>query len=341
MKIHHSLSILLPVLILSACAGSGEMAVQRALGIRGETPVFLGYRPVSQAEAEFRFSCPVKVRSLYLDPAVEAEALAEGSLVKILLNEPLAGGERYTADLVVEDTGGNSLNVLIPFRTRNERLPPLLITELRTEYSGSSNPPRSEFVEFRPLENGNLAALRLYIASNGMDMDSPILEFPPMEVKAGEYIVLHLRTLDTEHSRDETGPDLAASGGPEAFPDARDLWIPGSKKLLRKTDGVLFLDQNDKILDCVLLSEAAVPWTKESIGYAAELMGRQGAWLAASGTENTPESSDAVASKDSTATRSICRDERKLDTNSAADWYITASSSSTPGKPNNEKRFTR
>jgi hypothetical protein len=317
--------------LLSACS-TGEVAEQ-ILGSSSEAPVFLAYRPLSSREISFQFSLPVKVRSLSLDPSLPVESSSEGSDVKLILGEDKAGGERFIADLLVEDKAGNTLNVLIPFRTRNERVPRLLINELRTEYSK----PRTEFVELKTLEAGNLGALRLYIAGN---TKAPLVfEFPPAEVAADEYIVLHLRTLDSDTGAvNETGPDLALSKGNEAGAKARDFWIPGSAKLLHPTDMIYLMDQDDRIIDAVMLSEAPDSWwSKEEFVQAADTLYRQAAWLSGDGKIAGPQ--DAVITGNTTPTRSICREESVSDSNDAGDWYITVNSGATPGGPNNPKRY--
>jgi hypothetical protein len=322
-------------LFYSACGCSTEAAIQQVLGISAEAPVFIGCKALTGREVAFQFSLPVTVSSLRFDPSLEVESVTNGDTVTVVFDTPLEGGGRITADILVEDGNGNTLNVLVPFRTRNENMPSICITEIRTEYSK----PKVEFVEFKVLEAGNLGALRLFIA--GMGMDTPVFEFPPADVKAGEYVVVHLRTLEAE-SADETGEDLAASPyskDNEALPDARDFWVPGAVKRLKKTDVVLFVDQDEGILDALLLSEAPDTWWKtESLARAAEMAGKQGAWVSEEGSP-VPGPADAVESKNTTSTRTVCRDEAAADSNSAADWYIAATSSSTAGKPNSTKKY--
>jgi hypothetical protein len=307
--------------------------VEEILGSSSEAPVFLSYQPLSAREISFQFSLPVEVRSLNLEPPLPVESVSEGSGVKLILGENPRGGERFIADLLVEDSAGNTLNVLIPFRTKNDRAPRILINELRTEYSK----PRTEFVELKTLEAGNLGALRLYIAGN---TKSPLVfEFPPVEVAGDEYIVLHLRTLDSDTGAvNETGPDLTLSKGNEAGSKARDFWIPDSAKLLHKTDAVYLTDQEDRIIDAVMLSETPDSWwSKEEFVQAADMLYGQEAWLSGDGKIAGPQ--DAVITGKTTATRSICREESVSDGNDAGDWYITANSSATPGARNNPKRY--
>ncbi|MDR0525446.1 MAG: hypothetical protein LBG90_06200 [Spirochaetaceae bacterium] len=329
----HSIAVL--ILCLCGCSNAGEAgeAIQHVFGTAGEAPVFLKAKAISSEEITFRFSLPVKVLSLRFDPSLPVQSIRDGAVVYVQVDGRGIGvGERVAADILVQDERRNTLNALVPFRTWNDRLPSLVITEIRTEYAK----PKAEFVEIKALTGGNLGGLRLFIASNGLE--TPVFEFPSVEVKAGEYIVIHLRSIE-EGLVNEIGTNLRASRGADAQPDARDFWIPDTKKLIRKTDAVFFLDQDDKILDAVAMSETRESWgTKADVAKAVEMLARQGAWLGANGGILSP--GDAVPSKDATATRSICRDERLADSNRAANWYITVSSGATPGKPNNPKRYT-
>jgi hypothetical protein len=320
-----------PILLISglaACTCSTDQALQKILGVSTETPVFLGVKALSARVIRFDFSKPVTVSSLNFDPPLAIQSIGDDPATAVVVNltEAMGGGERFLADLLVEDELKNTLGVLIPFSSRNERIPGLLITELRTEYAK----PKVEFVEIKTLSAGNLGAIRLFTA--GTSMTEPVFEFPPVEVAAGEYLVLHLRTLDPA-SVNETGDDLGLSPGTEAFPDTRDFWVPEALKRLRKTDAVLLLDQDDTVIDGVLLSEnSGNAWAKEGLNQAAELLAAQKAWLS-----SRPQ--DAVITKGTTGTRTICRDEAAAVTNSAADWYITATSQASPGKPNSNKRY--
>jgi hypothetical protein len=324
-------------ILFGACSCSTEQAIQKVLGASAETPVFLGVKALSPQEIQFEFSKSVTVRSLNFAPTLDVLSISDGqsgreSSALVSLTEAMQGGAQLVADLLVEDELGNTLGVLIPFRARNDRIPRVQITELRTEYAN----PKVEFVEIKTLSAGNLGALRLFIAGTGMA--EPVFEFPPAEVAAGEYLVVHLRTLDPA-SVNETGNDLALSAGTEALPDARDFWVPEAVKRLRKTDAVLLLDQSDQVLDGALLSENPDnAWAKEDLDRAAKLLAAQGAWKdPAGGRSLSPR--EAIPTKGATATRTICRDEAAADTDSAADWHIVATSQATPGKPNSDKRY--
>ena len=309
---------------LFICACSTEGSLQRMLGGSASAPVFNGCKTVAEGEVHFFFSREVKVTSVYFDPPMETKILSQGETVAVCYNSQMPGGSLVSTDILVEDKSRNTLNVLVSFRTRNDRMPELVINEIRTAYSK----PRVEFIELKTLSAGNLGAMRLFAA---YDKDEPIFEFPPVEVKKGEYIVVHTRSIEPGIV-DELGTNLAESEGTDALPVARDFWMPGALKL-HSTNAVYTMNQDDRIIDGVLIISSDYKW-KDSAAAAAKEMEKQGAW---SGSE----SGDAVNTDGNTATRTICRDEIKKNVHSAADWYITVTSGATPGKANNPGRYVK
>ncbi|MDR0290939.1 MAG: lamin tail domain-containing protein [Treponema sp.] len=312
----------------SCATGTGGDIAGQIIGSKSVSPVFLSCQAVSETEIHFRFSKPVKVVSLHFSPEIKVDKLENGDTIRVIFSDGPGAGERLTADLLAEDNDGNTINVLVPFLTRNSRIPALVINELRTEYSK----PKAEFIELKILRAGNLGALRVFVASN--TKVPMVYEFPSVEVAAGEYVTLHLRTTE-ESNRDELGSNLEASGGVDSSPTGRDLWVSGSTKLLRKTDAVYLLDQDDRIVDAVMLCETADTWwNRDFLAEAAEFL------FSAGWHETICSPADAVVSRGTTVTRTICRDETRTENSrTAADWYITASSSASPGKPNSPKRY--
>jgi hypothetical protein len=309
---------------------STEAAMQGILGSSSQAPVFYGCKTGPDGSVSFSFSVPVALKSVYFDPPLEYESRPDGETVTFYLDADLPGGEKVTADLLVEDNQGNTLNVLVLFRTRNNQIPELLISEIRTENSNmTSANPRTEFVELYVRSAGNLGGLRLYAAGNnaGKGLESPILEFSPVMVNSGEYVVIHTRTLPGQtECRDETGNDFGYSGGYEATP-ARDFWIPGSAARLHNTDAVFITDQDGKIIDAVLLCEKETAW-KNDILQAAKQLAKEDAW-------DSSEAATAVPTTKATPTRTVNRDTAKPDSNTAADWYVNESgSNASPGEPN-------
>jgi hypothetical protein len=326
--------------ILCAVSCADDTAINHVLGSGSETPVFISYKAVSGTEIVFEFSSPVKVISANLDSDDEFEPFPgkydKAIELRFLVNN--SGGRSITADLLVEDAYGNSLNVLVPFKTRNDNLPQLVINEIRLDY----NKPSSEFIELHTLTAGNLGAMRLFAASTSIE--EPIYEFPPVNVGADEYIILHLRTLETDTAIDELGDDLnlaKAAKTTDTNDDSRDLWVAGSVKYLHDDDVIYLVDQDDNVLDGLAIADNSTNWDKnKNLPKAAEFMAKQGKWLNANGEAvKTPGYADAVNSSNATPTRTLCRDETKPDGNTMQDWYVCANGSATPGGKNNEKHY--
>jgi hypothetical protein len=329
--------VMLAVCIVLGSCSTGDAAAGAAtklLGGSSEALLFLNCRAVSEDEIEFEFSRPVTVKSLIFEPVIAVASIEDGSTVKVRLGEIQKPGKEITAEILAEDPDKNTINVLIPFRARNNRMPSLVINEIRTENSK----PKCEFIEFKTLTAGNLGGLRVFILGNSNAAKQTIYEFMPVEVKKDEYIVLNLRTPEAD-CKDEYGENLAESGGTNSTPASRDFWIPGNSKLIHKEASAIYvLDQDDKALAAVMISDSAASWwAKDYLAQATEFLFKQGAWKSVDGKMGGP--ANAVNAAGSTGTRTICRDDTVENTNTAADWYITANSSATPGKPNNPKRY--
>jgi hypothetical protein len=295
-----------------------------------QAAVFLDCKTVSGNEIVFEFSQPVKIVRLQFIPEAEIVSVGEGVTVEVTLAENLEPGLWVTVDLSAEDEHGNTISEEVLFQSKNTRVPALQINELRTEYSK----PKAEFVEFKVLSAGNLGALRVFAAGN---IKKPLIyEFASIEVEEGEYVVLHLRTLD-DSCKDEYGDSLDESGGTDSSPTARDFWIPGSTKLLRKTDAVYVLDQDDKVLDAVMIAEKPGSQWNKSIGEAAEFLFNKDAWASGTGTVCTPAEAVNSSGIGTALTRSVSRDETAENTRTAADWFVTATSGETTGQPNSTR----
>ena len=209
----------------------------------------------------------------------------------------------------------------------------LEINELRTEFSSAAK--RAEYIEFKVKQDGNLNGLRLLIM---YDAKSPfIYNFPAVDVSLGEYITLHLRTLEST-CIDELEDDLSLSGGTDSCPTARDLWVSGSAKLLHKTDIIYLQDKDGRVLDAIIMNQApGTAWSKNQAHFAEilENLFYAGMWKAEDGQMPNPYDAVDTSTIKSSATKSVSRYEEKESTHTANDWYITAAGGASPGKPNN------
>jgi len=217
----------------------------------------------------------------------------------------------------------------------SSQLPSILINELFTEYRGTDL--IAEYIEFKMLSAGNLEGLQVFVVSN--TAIPFVYEFLPVLVNEGDYVTLHLRTLE-ESCVDEYGENLSESGGLHSSPTARDFWVPGDNKYLGKTGAVYIMDQNDNVLDAVMFAEDTIPARSLApFNAALEFLYTHGVWTAAGGTK--PGHEDAVKSSSigSSFTRSISRDETVPNSNTAADWYVTGNSGKSPGEKNDTRRL--
>jgi len=313
------------------CACAPEAVFQGAIGVDCNPPSFVSAHCSAADRLNLVFSEPVTVSSLRIDPPAAAAEVRDGtSEVSVAFSAPLSEGAPYVVDLVAEDADGNTLSVLAPFRGRNDRPPQLRINEVRTEYSK----PKVEFIELAVLGGGQLGGLA--VISSILGPGTPLYVFPPALVAAGELVVLHLRTLE-EGCADETG-DPASSAGTEALPTARDFWVPGGEKRIRKTDGIAVLDCDGAPLDGVLLSENADgAWKNDEVCAFAAFLAERGAWR---GTSSVLSPADAAPSAALTATRTLCRNAASDDSDAAADWKVVATGKASPGGINSEAIYT-
>jgi len=291
---------------------------------------FIDFNLFSKKEIHFNFTAAVKNVSCTFTPHQEIYSIQEGKTVKIHLKENFELQTEFFIKLDVKDNLENSLSVEVPLFV-NDWIPEIEINELRAVYSGSTS--RAEYIEFKVKSAGDLNGLQLYIM---WESKKPyIFDLPAVDVKSGEYITLHLRTLESV-CVNEFGEDLAESTGIDSSPAARDLWISGSTtKWLHKTDIVYLQDANGRILDAVILNET--PGEKWSRGHFAEIVEdlyNKGAWKSADGQPPSPFDAVDTSTIKSSATKSISRYEGKENTHTAKDWYITNTGGASPGMPN-------
>jgi len=127
--------LLLAALIIMGSCSTGDAGVSAMLGGSSQALLYLGSRAVSEDEIEFNFSQPVTIKQLSIEPHISINSIEEGSTVRVKLENEAKPGILLTADLLAEDGNKNTINVLVSFRSRNNRMPELVINELCTEYS--------------------------------------------------------------------------------------------------------------------------------------------------------------------------------------------------------------
>ncbi len=241
-------------------------------------------------------------------------------------------GKSYIFSGVVYDTTGNSLEFSQKFFGYNENPARLLFNEVRSTYNKQK--VQTEFVEFYVVKGGNTYGLEMVSAANG---ESKKYSFPAIEVKTGELITLHGRTIDgTEDSAlDELGEDLTLSKTCESSDDARDLWKSGDEKIVSQTDVLVIRDSVSlEIKDALLMSASGkTEWTKKLMIEFATKAYELGIWKDGS----LPENAVCTDGTTSSLLRSVSRQNTALIAgtysnadclpdyipSSAEDWIVT------------------
>ena len=217
---------------------------------------------------------PALERASGIYGAVSASVVYGEEKVTFILDQEMETGRGYELYTQVKDSVGNSLTLVIPFTGFNAHVPELMITEVQTESLSSQNKAekeagtyRNEYVEFLVLKSGNLSGLEL---CSGYDGEEKKYVFPPIEVTAGEIIVVHMRKRGNGCISEE-GDDLALATSSYTSPQVRDLWTSvESTTLGNKTDIIIIRNTaNRRLLDAVMYrASSAEAWTKSMIDYS-------------------------------------------------------------------------
>jgi hypothetical protein len=149
-------------------------------------------------------------------------------------------------------------------------------------------------------------------------MEASVYKFPPVEVKAGEYVTVHLcRNESYSGMNDDEEGKLSLSKSPDSSNTALDLWTKNESSVTKASDAIVVQNSADSsILDAVLFvaessSGKRTEWktgTKEWLG-AIEA---SGVWQQSDGTGVATEESAFCGSwTKSATTKSICRKNTK------------------------------
>jgi len=238
-------------------------------------------------------------------------------------------------EAVVRDEYGNTLTFVAAFYGYNPSVPRMVINELTVR--GSTTHP--DMVEIKALTDGNMGGVVLYQGTPSSFTDR--LVFPGLEIRAGEFVVVHFKPQGLPEETDEI-TDPGVSGGLDATPEAYDFWVPDGSGISGNNGVVsLYVCPGGPLVDGVLYSNRTSDSDTRYAGFgtravlerARELVDDQG-WLI-DGEAVRPE--DAMNPEGSTATRSICRSSRSTDTNTAADWHIVPTRGASFGAENTDR----
>lgn len=302
-------------------------------------PEFTGARVVSENTVVMEFSAPVSVvsaeavRGSGTPCVVEAQDGDAPGAVAFVMSAATEIGEKCVISAVVEDGGGNTLSLAVPFTGYNSRPPKLRVNEIRAKYAN----PKAEFIELVVLESGNMSGIR--VESVG-DKKRSAYEFPAAEVSAGEYVVLHYRCKpDGARFEDETGRDITLSEGDGASDTGRDFWFHHDKAPLPMPNAFLLRERSGgALMDAVVYAErsasdAAPPEVSDALAAAIREAVAAGVWC---GEGELP----VFDASGVTATRTLCR-HSGADVFGTDAWYVCKTGGATPGTGNTMEAYVK
>jgi hypothetical protein len=314
------------VLAAAGCSQESAAAIYPTADLR--PPGLVAAGPSDSRSVLLRFDeavTPVQ-GSLSVEPRSDLSARAEDKDLVVSFASDQSPGTDYALAGEVDDLKGNRARFLLRFTGWNDCAPRLRLSEVQTGKNSSKTKPHRDYIELEVLADGNLGGEELSWASS---VKSSIYRFPGVEVKKGDFIVLHLAPEGLSEERDELGADLSASGGVDASATGRDFWYAGAPLpdesgaialALRPgdqpIDGLFYADESktgslsdDKLAEMLTSLAAAKAWP---------LAGAKPAWEDGFRWNSSPA-------------KSICR----LDAASGAGaWYATATGAQSPGALN-------
>lgn len=274
---------------------------------------------------------------------VEAtDAEAESSLVHVVFTESqqLEVGATYIFSGIAHDQQGNSLLFQVPFYGFNRNVAGVVLSEVSSEY----DKPKVEFIELYVHRSGNLAGIELCSVNKNFEY-----VFPAVEVAAGEYIVLHMRTLEEESGHvDELDNNLSASTASDSCAEVRDLWISSTSEIIGTSDVLVLRERaKGKLMDALLyISPKVSDTSKKKILPAGEDVIAEGGWIAGEDGDSWL-SSDGITLTRTLSRQNIAEIQRMAEEGltipvpSKEDWFVVATSCATPGLPNSTTKYTK
>ncbi|NLK45659.1 MAG: lamin tail domain-containing protein [Treponema sp.] len=329
-------------IFLNFCSCSGTPRSVSVLTGDFDTPVLESVSCTSSRSVQLLFSEAVtgkfvevgKAENIQIETAlvcslsekIDAQYIQKSSnVLEVRFLDATETGNSYIVRGTVIDSNNNTLTFAYIFIGYNDNVPDVILSEVQSRYSN----PKVEFVEIYVRTNGNLSGVCIYSAKDGANGR---YEFPPIEVEAGEFVVVHFRNIEADIAN-ETGNDLNLSGGTYSS-SARDLWVENkSARIGDKTDVILLEKTADGVvLDAVAFAESTLEdWPKDTFVQALNRAVKDGAW-------NSISIKDAAVGDKLSATRTISR-KGNLDgviVFSRDSWSVTSINSASPGKPNSD-----
>ena len=328
----------LPYGILSGIVAGAALAL--ALGCTPEStaaiypsadlspPTLVEAGPRDERSLLLRFDEAVKPveGSFFVEPGADLSFRAEQSELIVSFGSDQSPGADYKLAGEVDDLRGNRARFLLNFTGWNARTPKLRLSEVQTGKNGAKTRPHRDYIELEALSDGNLGGVELSWTST---VKTSSYRFSGIELQTGDFVVLHLAPEGTAEEVDELGSDIGASGGVDATPTARDLWLADAPLPDESGAVSLALRAGEAPIDGFFYSAEGKsgPLGDDKLGTMLVTLSGAGLW---------PLSGAAAQWEDgfrwkSSASKSLCR---WGDAKGPAGWYLSASGAQTPGLAN-------
>ncbi len=357
------INIIITVLILLAAGSCSPLSGYRELiDTDFQQPLLLNVETLNESAFVLQFSEPVIAAPDAIQYLVESTG-DTGTLKQINISggdtdtlflqtgSPLRPGERCLIRGYVTDRAGNSLTFSAAAYGWNDQIPDLVINEFTTQGS-SSNPDR---VELAVTGAGNTAGVTFYDGVSTDWIQRVIL--PPIDVEPGDFIVIHCGK-EPVYPEPET-LSITESDSPHAVDTAWDIWIPEGSGLSGNNGIIsLYASPRGDLLDAVLYSNRTSTSDANYAGFGSKallartaVLAEEAGWLPHESVEGNAVSAaapaepyqlkpeDGVNPDPSTATRSMCRWDPAIDTDTHHDWYIVPVRKASFGEANYPEEY--
>ena len=297
-------------------------------------PKLLNIQISNSSELFIEFDKTISLKELEIIPVsnpeekipVNVEILEPNTSFYIDCKTKFSAQDEYEIHGVVEDETQNSLTFSSILQGFNDNIPKIALSELRSFYQK----PKLEYIELVALSEGNLAGMTLEIFYK---TEPIIFVFPDINVKKGDFILVHGRKID-ETCVNET-IDLCAATYKDSVPNVVDFWLDSETKVIGNSGVILLKNRkNGDIVDALLYNEPGKEaWANETVQQAAEEAFNKGGW------EGSGNIEDAAINTKPSGTRSLSRDfstfeDLEKPVPSKNQWIFVANGNATMGSEN-------
>jgi len=340
--VKNQLFFLIVAIALLSCACGPENLNESILERDVKSPMISSFSLESETSITLVFDEEVQItkEQVSLDsPEAIENVTSDGVKAQIVFAENLTAGKEYLLSAAAFDLAGNTTNFSIKFSGLNAYLPEVLINEVRTDSSGL----KTDLIEFVFLSDGNLAGMKVFTETKSQD--APSFTFPSLDVKKGDFLILHMKKTGVEGELNELEKKNYASSV-DTNPSAWDLFCEVALPL-SKNNGALFLYDHGvgKIVDAFLYTNRTSGSDTKYSGFGSTAF-KESALSAQTENEwlfegENPSPEDCVTSENITAARSFCRSSTSADTNGKVDFHIVPTGKTTFGSVNSEEVYIK